>query len=128
MLILIYDAGGMDSKAYYVFWAALCMCGLVSLSYWAMFSPRSDCSMTRWMVAIVLSSLITIRGMKRNSLDFSGGMLSAVIGLLVSITSAAFVVSMIAFFMSSSTLTKWQSQKKKEVEVDFKEGQYAAMC
>lgn len=84
--------------------------------------------MTRWMVAIVLSSLITIRGMKRNSLDFSGGMLSAVIGLLVSITSAAFVVSMIAFFMSSSTLTKWQSQKKKEVEVDFKEGQYAAMC
>ena len=112
----------MDNTAYYVFWATLCMSGLASLSYWAMFSPQSDCSLTRWLVAIGLSLVITVRGMKRNSLDFSGGMLSMVIGLLLTITNAAFFLSMIAFYLSSSALTKWKSAEKKKVEEDFKEG------
>lgn len=112
----------MEVKAYHVFWATLCVSGLSSLSYWAMFSPQSDCSVARWLIAIVGTLVITLRGMKRNSLDFSGGMLSLVIGLLLSLANAAYVTSMIAFYLSSSALTKWKSIEKKKVEEDFKEG------
>ena len=112
----------MDKIAYYVFWTTLCASGLASLSYWALFSPQSDCSLTRWLVAIGISLVITVRGMKRNSLDFSGGTLSMVMGLLLTITNGAFIVSMIAFYLSSSALTKWKSAEKKKFEEDFKEG------
>ena len=115
----------MNVTAYHIFWATLCMSGLVSLTYWAMFSPQSDCTVTRWLVAIILSLVISVRGMKRNSLDFSGGMLSMVMGLLLTITNAAFFSSMIAFYLSSSALTKWKSAEKKKVEADFKEGKIA---
>ena len=118
----------MDSKIYYVFWAALSVSGIVSLSCWAMLSPQSDCSVTRWLVAITLSLLVSVRGMIRNSLDFSGGMLSMVMGLLLTITNAAFFLSMIAFYLSSSALTKWKSAEKKKVEADFKEGQLRNLC
>jgi len=60
--------------------------------------------------------------MRHNSLDFSGGMLSIVIGFLLTITNAAFFLSMITFYMSSSKLTKWKSDEKRKIEVDFKEG------
>ena len=112
----------MENTAYYVFWTTLCLSGLASLSYWALFSPLSDCSLTRWLVAIGLSLVIIVRGMKRNSLDFSGGMLSMVIGSLLAITNAAFFLSLIVFYLSSSALTKWKSAEKKKVEDDFKEG------
>lgn len=118
-------AGEMDVTAYHIFWAMLCMSGLVSMTYWAMFSPQSDCTVTRWLVAIILSLVISVRGMRRNSLDFSGGMSSMVIGLLLTITNAAFFSSMIAFYLSSSALTKWKSAEKKKVEADFKEGKIA---
>lgn len=114
----------MDIKAYHIFWATLCASGLISLSYWAMLSPQSDCSVTRWLVAVGLSLVISGRGMKRNSLDFSGGMLSMVMGLLLTVTNVAFFSSMIAFYLTSSALTKWKSAEKKKVEVDFKEGKH----
>ena len=106
----------MDVKAYHMFWAALCVFGFVSLSYWALFSPQSDCSLTRWLVASTVSLVISFRGMRRNSLDFSGGMLSIVIGLLLTITNAAFFLSMIGFYLSSSSLTKWKSAEKKRLK------------
>ena len=117
----------MDVTAYHVFWATLCMSGIGSLTYWAMLSPQSDCTVIRWLVAITLSLVISVRGMRRNSLDFSGGMLSIVIGLLLTITNAAFFSSMIAFYLSSSALTKWKSAEKKKIEEDFKEGMIALL-
>ena len=105
-----------------VFWAAVCVCGVASLSYWAMFSPRSECSVTRWLIAAVLPILIAVRGMRRNSLDFSGGMLSIAMGFLLTIANAAFCVALIVFYVSSSRLTKWKSEEKRKIEEDFKEG------
>jgi len=105
-----------------VFWAALCLFGITSLSYWTIFSPRSECSVTRWLIAAFLPILIAVRGMRRNSLDFSGGMLSIAMGFLLTIANAAYCVSIIVFYLSSSRLTKWKSEEKRKIEVDFKEG------
>jgi len=74
------------------------------------------------LIAAGLSVLITVRGMRRNSLDFSGGMLSIAMGFLLTIASAAFCVSVIVFYLSSSRLTKWKSEEKRKIEADFKEG------
>jgi len=73
-------------------------------------------------MAFVLSILITVRGMKRKSLDFSGGMLSIAIGFMLTIANGAFCISTIAFYLSSSRLTKWKAEEKRKIEADFKEG------
>lgn len=44
------------------------------------------------------------------------------VGFILTITSYAFLASLMIFFMSSSWATKFRSEKKKSLEEDFKNG------
>ncbi|XP_065848545.1 protein PGR [Euphorbia lathyris] len=78
--------------------------------------------MEQIIVAVVLSFFVAFRAYRRKSLDFSG----AVAGFLVMTTHFAvsyrFGAILIAFFLTSSKLTKIGEDKKKRIDADFKEG------
>ena len=44
------------------------------------------------------------------------------IGFMLTITSYAFMMCLVVFFLTSSWATKYQSQRKRDLEEDFKEG------
>lgn len=44
------------------------------------------------------------------------------VGFILTITSYAFLASLMIFFISSSWATKFRSEKKKSLEEDFKKG------
>lgn len=77
--------------------------------------PRFGC-------ALGLSVLISLYGWKKRSLNVSGAVAAVVVGFLLTAASACFCVSLLAFFFTSSRLTKWRSREKTKLEEDFKEG------
>lgn len=76
----------------------------------------------RWFVAIGLPLTISYYGHKKKSLSFSGAVLGFFIGFLLTLTSYAFMASLLVFFITSSWATKYKSQNKRNLEEDFKEG------
>ncbi|KAA3476966.1 VTE6-related protein [Gossypium australe] len=79
-------------------------------------------TLTHSLIAVVISALAAIRSYRRKSLDLSG----AVAGFLVMTIHFAvgyrFGAMLLAFFFTSSMLTKVGEDKKRQVDADFKEG------
>lgn len=72
--------------------------------------------------AIIVSLILAKRGYDKNSLNVSGALLAIVVGIILSLASYAFFGCLFTFFVTSSMLTKWKSQRKVKVEENFKEG------
>ncbi|CAI5961627.1 unnamed protein product [Closterium sp. NIES-64] len=62
------------------------------------------------------------RGFRKRSLSSSGAAAAFVVGSLTMTAGARFGVTLIAFFLSSSKLTRLGAQHKRRVEERFKEG------
>lgn len=78
----------------------------------------------RLLVSVLLPSAIALWGLRRRSLSSSGAVLALVVGFLVTLTNGSLCAAMMAFFFSSSRLTKWKGHIKSKMDHDYKEGEY----
>ncbi|KAJ1974201.1 hypothetical protein H4R34_004804 [Dimargaris verticillata] len=79
-----------------------------------------------WLFSVALSLGMAVRGLKQRSLSRSGAVAAVVVGLCTfSNQLALFTVTLLVFFVSSSKLTKFRSDAKKTLEVEFHEGKFS---
>ncbi|XP_034948006.1 transmembrane protein 19 [Chelonus insularis] len=76
----------------------------------------------RWLSAIVIPILFSLWGLKKKSLDLSGAILGLFVGFILTITNYAHLACLMCFFVTSSLATKFRGEKKKKLEINFKEG------
>ncbi|XWS26911.1 hypothetical protein CRYUN_Cryun26dG0070800 [Craigia yunnanensis] len=74
------------------------------------------------LIAVLISSLIAIRSYRRKSLDLSGALAGFIVMTIHFAVGYRFGAMLLAFFFSSSKLTKVGEEKKRQVDADFKEG------
>ena len=61
-------------------------------------------------------------GVRRRSLDHSGGIAAIVVGFVLTLASGCFCVSLLVFFFTSSRLTRWRGREKEKFEEDHEKG------
>ena len=104
-------------------WTATCILGLSGIILWLLNKESGvSASPVRWASCLLLPVLVSVYGMKRKSLDISGGMLAILVGFILTAASACFFSSLLTFFITSSRLTKWKGREKQKYEADYKEG------
>jgi len=79
-------------------------------------------SLLRWTICLGLPPLVAWYGVRRRSLDHSGGMAAIVVGFVLTVASGCFCVSLLVFFFTSSRLTRWRGKEKEKFEEDHKKG------
>ena len=78
----------------------------------------------RLAFSIAIPVLIVNRGYKKKSLNLSGALSSLIVGFLLTFANFCFFSALFAFFVSGSFLTKLKADVKRNIEWDFKEGQW----
>jgi uncharacterized membrane protein len=78
--------------------------------------------MGRVVAAVVVATILAGHGKRKGSLSTSGATAAFLVGLLHWLFSYELVAMLLAFYLSSSRLTKYQASRKKALEEDFKEG------
>lgn len=81
----------------------------------------------RWAVALLVPPTIALRGYRSKSLDPFGAYSALAVGFTLAISHSSFTAALLTFFFSSSKLTKFRQNKKRQLEADFKEGERAAV-
>lgn len=76
----------------------------------------------RIYVAIILSGGLSYHGIRKKSLSISGCLAAFGVGVIAFASSVRFGVILIAFYYSSSKLTKLQEKKKSILEDDYMKG------
>ncbi|MBA0661621.1 hypothetical protein Goklo_005897 [Gossypium klotzschianum] len=79
-------------------------------------------TLTHSLIAVVISSLVAIRSYRRKSLDLSGALAGFLVMTIHFVAGYRFGAMLLAFFFTSSMLTKVGEDKKQRVDADFKEG------
>ncbi|MBA0730609.1 hypothetical protein Golax_025373 [Gossypium laxum] len=79
-------------------------------------------TLTHSLIAVVISSLVAIRSYRRKSLDLSGALAGFLVMTIHFVAGYRFGATLLAFFFTSSMLTKVGEDKKRRVDADFKEG------
>ncbi|MBA0700386.1 hypothetical protein Goarm_004599 [Gossypium armourianum] len=79
-------------------------------------------TLTHSLIAVVISSLVAIRSYRRKSLDLSGALAGFLVMTIHFVAGYRFGAMLLAFFFTSSMLTKVGEDKKRRVDADFKEG------
>ncbi|WRX33187.1 Protein of unknown function DUF92 [Theobroma cacao] len=74
------------------------------------------------LIAMLISFLIAIRSYRRKSLDLSGALSGFIVMTIHFAVGYRFGAMLLAFFFTSSKLTKVGEEKKRRVDADFKEG------
>ncbi|EOY30903.1 Integral membrane protein-like isoform 1 [Theobroma cacao] len=74
------------------------------------------------LIAMLISFLIAIRSYGRKSLDLSGALSGFIVMTIHFAVGYRFGAMLLAFFFTSSKLTKVGEEKKRRVDADFKEG------
>ena len=104
-------------------WSAVSLLCLTVIILWLLSREEGvSTSPVRWATCLLLPVFISLYGMRRKSLDFSGGMLAILVGFILTAASACFCASLLVFFITSSRLTKWKGKEKQKFEGDYKEG------
>ena len=83
---------------------------------------RVSTSPVRWTVCLGLPPLVAWYGVRRKSLDISGGVAAILVGFVLTVGSGCFCVSLLVFFFTSSRLTRWKEREKGKWEEGHKEG------
>jgi uncharacterized membrane protein len=73
-------------------------------------------------VAASLALLLALRGLRKGSLDRSGAIAAFIVGFLTFCAGTHFGLALIAFYLSSSTLTKFKAKEKQRIDAEYKEG------
>lgn len=76
----------------------------------------------RCLVSFFVSFLISLYGLKKRSLSLSGGLAAIIVGFVLTVANGCFCAALLAFFITSSRLTKWRGKEKQKIEDDYKEG------
>ncbi|KAJ8261758.1 hypothetical protein GJAV_G00158070 [Gymnothorax javanicus] len=107
----------------------LCATLAISLSFWvismtanAYYGTLQPVSPWRWLFSILVPLSLASHGMKRKSLDHSGALAGMLVGFVLTLANTSFFSSLLAFFITSSKLTKWRGNMKKKIDAEYKEG------
>ncbi|XP_054658955.1 transmembrane protein 19 isoform X5 [Grus americana] len=101
----------------------------ISLAFWIVSMTASTyygtlrpISPWRWLFSILAPLLIATQGFKKKSLDHSGALGGLVVGFILTVANYSFFTSLLVFFVTSSKLTKWKKDRKKQIDSEYKEG------
>ncbi|XP_075967847.1 transmembrane protein 19 [Anarhichas minor] len=107
----------------------LCVTLALSLSFWVIsitissyFGTLQPVSPWRWLFSILVPLMLTIRASKRGSLSFSGAMGALLVGFVLTMANYSFFSALLAFFITSSKLTRWGGAQKRKLDAEYKEG------
>lgn len=107
----------------------LCATLALSLFFWVLSLTISTYSGTlqpvspwRWLFSILVPLVVTARAVKRRSLDRSGALGALLVGFVLTMANYSFFSSLLAFFYTSSRLTRWGGAQKKKIDAEYKEG------
>uniref|UniRef100_A0AAV2IT41 Transmembrane protein 19 n=1 Tax=Knipowitschia caucasica TaxID=637954 RepID=A0AAV2IT41_KNICA len=107
----------------------LCATLALSLFFWVLsltissyYGTLQPVSPWRWLFSILVPLVLTVRAVKRRSLDGSGALGAFFVGFVLTMANYSFFSSLLAFFITSSKLTRWGGAEKKKIDADYKEG------
>ncbi|KAJ0012666.1 hypothetical protein NQD34_017000 [Periophthalmus magnuspinnatus] len=107
----------------------LCATLALSLFFWVLsltistyYGTLQPVSPWRWLFSILVPLVLTIRAVKRRSLDGSGALGALLVGFVLTMANYSFFSSLLAFFITSSKLTRWGGAEKKKIDAEYKEG------
>ncbi|XP_060889980.1 transmembrane protein 19 [Labrus mixtus] len=95
---------------------------IVSLTISTYYGTLQPVSPWRWLFSILVPLVLTVRALKRRSLDKSGALGAFLVGFVLTMANFSFFSSLLAFFITSSRLTRWGGVQKKKIDADYKEG------
>ena len=73
----------------------------------------------RVAVAAAVATVVAKRGVKKKSLSVAGARAAFAVGFVSLALSYRFGLTLIAFYYTSSRLTKWRAEEKQKLEADF---------
>ncbi|KAM4783992.1 transmembrane protein 19 isoform 2-T2 [Cyanocitta cristata] len=101
----------------------------ISLGFWIVSMTASTyygtlrpISPWRWLFSVLVPLIIVTQGFKKKSLDHSGALGGLVVGFILTVANYSFFSSLFVFFVTSSKLTKWKKDIKKQIDSEYKEG------
>ncbi|KAM6895380.1 transmembrane protein 19 [Xenentodon cancila] len=107
----------------------LCATLALSLFFWIISLTMSvisgnlqPVSPWRWLFSILVPLMVTSRALERRSLDRLGALAALLVGFVLTMANFSFFSALLAFFITSSKLTRWGGEKKKKIDVEYKEG------
>lgn len=107
----------------------LCATLALSLFFWVLsltistyYGTLQPVSPWRWLFSILVPLILTIRAVKRRSLDGSGALGALLVGFVLTMANYSFFSSLLFFFITSSKLTRWGGAEKKKIDAEYKEG------
>ncbi|XP_035003305.1 transmembrane protein 19 [Hippoglossus stenolepis] len=107
----------------------LCATLALSLFFWftsltisTYYGTLQPVSPWRWLFSILVPLVVTVRALKRRSLDHSGALGALLVGFVLTMANYSFFSSLLAFFITSSKLTRWGGAQKKKIDAEYKEG------
>ncbi|XP_055329322.1 transmembrane protein 19-like [Paramacrobiotus metropolitanus] len=97
-----------------------------ALGFWMLFhwfsAEGEYISPVRWLMAVMLPLYISVWGFKRQSLNLSGAFAAYVTGFIVTMSSYAFMVCLVGFFLLGSKSTNVRADLKRRFEADYRKG------
>ena len=78
--------------------------------------------LSRLAIATLLAIAMSVRGYRKRSLNKSGAILALIVGFISCAASITLGLTLIAFFLGSSRITKVGAAKKKKIEDGHQEG------
>ncbi|KAL7827777.1 hypothetical protein AOLI_G00309290 [Acnodon oligacanthus] len=107
----------------------LCFTLAVSLSFWVIsittstyYGTLQPVSPWRWLFSVLVPLILTSRALRRKSLDHSGALGALLVGFILTMANMSFFAALLAFFITSTNLTKWKGDVKKHIDSEYKEG------
>ncbi|KAM9328806.1 transmembrane protein 19 isoform 2-T2 [Pholidichthys leucotaenia] len=107
----------------------LCATLALSLFFWILSLTMSSFTDTlqpvspwRWLFSILIPFMLTSRALKRRSLDRTGALAALLVGFVLTVANYSFFSALLAFFITSSKLTRWRGEQKKKIDAEYKEG------
>ncbi|XP_029604104.1 transmembrane protein 19 [Salmo trutta] len=107
----------------------LCATMAISLFFWIIsitastyYGTLQPVSPWRWLFSILVPLTLTTRALKKRSLDHSGALGALLVGFILTMANMSFFSALLAFFITSSKLTRWKEEVKKKLDSDYKEG------
>ncbi|XP_075351747.1 transmembrane protein 19 isoform X1 [Mycteria americana] len=98
---------------------AFWMVSMTASTYYGTLRPISP---WRWLFSVLVPLMIATQGFKKKSLDHSGALGGLVVGFILTVANYSFFSSLFVFFVTSSKLTKWKKDIKKQIDSEYKEG------
>ncbi|KAL0967241.1 hypothetical protein UPYG_G00249670 [Umbra pygmaea] len=107
----------------------LCATLVLSLSFWIIsitastyYGTLQPVSPWRWLFSILVPLTLTTRALKRRSLDHTGALGALLVGFVLTMANMSFFSALLAFFITSTKLTRWKGDMKKKIDSEYKEG------